>query len=139
MFASERPVFGTSFELWREDGILCLALAPGAMLRVQEMKELLRLVATLDASASAPVLIDCAEQVQVDLEARHLMRRSCVQAPRPVALLTTDLDMRLQGEVFRRMEKPSYPFRIFGRREDAWRWLRERQQLKHINALVDRV
>lgn len=133
MVPVERSVFGSSFELWREDGVLHLVLAKGACLDTQGMKELLRLAAVLDPRANASVLVECGERVIVPEDARMLMQRSCTGAQRAVAFVTTDLEMRLQGELFKRLQRPSFPFRVFGWREDAWRWVRERKQLRDLN------
>jgi len=132
MVPVERSAFGSSFELWREDGVLHLVLAKGACLDAQGMKELLRLAAVLDPEAHAPVLVECGEQVIVPEDARMLMQRSCTGAQRSVAFVTTDLEMRLQGELFKRLQRPRFPFRVFGWREDAWRWVRERKQLRDL-------
>ncbi|MEX1131935.1 MAG: hypothetical protein WEC15_01815 [Flavobacteriales bacterium] len=128
----ERSAFGSSFELWREDGVLHLVLAKGACLDTQGMKELLRLAAVLDPEAHASVLVECGEQVIVPDDARMLMQRSCTGAQRAVAFVTTDLEMRLQGELFKRLQRPRFPFKVFGWREDAWRWVRERKQLRDL-------
>lgn len=128
MFTAALPVPGSSFELWRDEGVLHLTLAKGARLSSREMKELLRLVAALDPGGSTPVLVACGEQVVVDEGARLLLRKSCDAPVRSVALFTTDLEMRLQGELFKRLQRPVFPFRVFGWREDAWRWVCERRQ-----------
>lgn len=132
MIPVERSVFGSSFELWREGGVLNLVLAKGACLDMHGMKELLRLAAVLDPQAHALVLVECSEQVVVPEEARMLMQRSCKDSQRAVAFVTSDLEMRLQGELFKRLQRPSFPFRVFGWREDAWRWIRERKQLRDL-------
>ncbi len=133
MIPVERSAFGSSFELWRQDGVLHLVLAKGACLDTKGMKELLRLAAVLDPKADASILVECAEQVIIPLDARMLMQRSCTGAQRSVAFVTADLEMRLQGELFKRLQRPVFPFRVFGWREDAWRWLRERKQLRDLN------
>jgi len=135
MLSWERPAFGTSFELWREDGILHLVFRAGARITTQEMKELLRLSAALDPADQAPVLVECQEQVVVEERATTLLRKACVSSQRSVALLTQDLDVRLQGEVFKRLQRPSFPFRLFAWREDAHRWVRERKQLAELGQM----
>jgi len=64
-----------------------------------------------------------------------LLRKACVSSQRSVALLTQDLDVRLQGEVFKRLQRPSFPFRLFAWREDAHRWVRERKQLAEMGQM----
>jgi hypothetical protein len=92
------------------------------------MKELIRLIAALDPSGTAPVLLECREQVVVTENARALLRRVCGAQGHAVAFLTTDLNCRLQGEMFKTVQRPAFPFRVFGWREDAVRWVRERLQ-----------
>jgi hypothetical protein len=132
MLTWEKPAFQSPFELWKEDGILHLVLAVGANMRVRDMKELIRLVAALDTTRSAPVLLVYPERVVVEEPARELLRRVCSAQGHPVALFTTDLQGRLQGELFRRVHKPAFPFRVFGWREEAYRWARERRQLADL-------
>jgi hypothetical protein len=78
------------------------------------------------------VLLVYPERVVVEEPARELLRRVCSAQGHPVALFTTDLQGRLQGELFRRVHKPRFPFRVFGWREEAYRWARERRQLADL-------
>lgn len=135
MLRWERPAFGSSFELWREDGVLHLVFTAGARITTHEMKELLRLSAAMDPADQAPVLVECREQVVVEERATALLRRACSTSKRSVALLAQDLDVRLQGEVFKRLQRPSFHFRLFAWREDAYRWVRERKQLSELAQL----
>jgi hypothetical protein len=125
----EAPVFGPPFELWRDDGTLHLALADGARLRTADMKELIRLIAAMDRGGRTPVMIDHAPGVVVDDDARRLLARACRVQGHPVAVYTIDPHCRRQLELFRELHRPRFPFRLFDRREDAWRWVRERRQL----------
>lgn len=129
MLQWEAPVFGPPFELWRDDGTLHLVLADGARLRTTDMKELIRLIAAMDRAGRTPVMIDHAPGVFVDDDARHLLTRVCRAQGHPVAVYTTDPQCRRQLELFRELHRPRFPFRLFERREDAWRWVRERRQL----------
>lgn len=129
MKAWEQPAFGQPFELWREDGILHLVLAKGAQVRVHDMKEFIRLVAALDRTGKAPVLMEYAEQVVVEERARALLRRVCGAHGHPVALLAEHATGRAQAELFKHLERPAFPFRVFVLRASAHRWARERCQL----------
>jgi len=129
MLSWERPAFDSPFEIWREDGVVYLVLAEGARVRLRDMKELLRLVAVMDPGGTAPVLMECRDRATVEDSARELLRRFCRTDGNPVALFTHDLDCRLQGEVFKRVQRPRFQFRVFGWRDEACRWVRERQQL----------
>ncbi|MEZ4807462.1 MAG: hypothetical protein R2815_08290 [Flavobacteriales bacterium] len=129
MLAWEKPAFGSPFELWREDGLLHLVLAKGARLTSRDMKELIRLIAAMDPDGKAPVLMEFPEMAQVDEPARELLRRACGANGHPIAFFTHDLECRLQGELFKRVQRPRFPFRVFGWRNDAVRWARERRQL----------
>ncbi len=122
-----RPVFEHPFELWREDGVLRLVLARGAQVDLQHMKEFIRLVAALDTTGSTPVLMEYPAQVLVADNARALLRRVCGAQGHPVALLVADDGGRAQAELFKYVERPSFPFRIFDQREEAERWARERR------------
>lgn len=128
----ERPVFDNPFELWKEDGILHLVLAKGAQFGISNMKEVLRLIRALDQTGKAPVMLEYGAQVVVAEDARKLLRRVCGAQGHPVALYTTDLECRLQGELFKQVHRPAFPFRVFGFREEAFRWARERVQLSEI-------
>lgn len=127
MLTWEKPVFNSGFELWREDGLLRLVLTQEARLGMADIKELLRLVAALDPAGRCPILAECAGQVIVTQEARALICRAG-RSHHAVALLTADLECRLQGEIFKRLQRPAFPFRVFGFREEALRWVRERAQ-----------
>jgi hypothetical protein len=128
----ERPAFDQPFELCREDGVLHLVLAKGAQVRVHDMKEFIRLVAALDRSGMAPVVMEYAEQVNVEDSARVLLSRVCGAQGHPVALFAADANGRAQAEVFKHMERPTFPFRVFALREAALRWARERRQLAEL-------
>jgi len=132
MLSWEKPAFSSPFELWKEDGILHLVLAKGAVMTTRDMKEVIRLIAALDRSGKAPVMLEYPEGVSVDPPARALLRRVCGSQGHPVAFLTTDLNSRLQGDMFRTVERPAFPFRVFCWREEAYRWVRERRQLTEL-------
>ncbi len=129
MLARERPVFDCPFELWREDGVLHLVLRNGSELDIRNLKELMRLIAAMDPDGRAPVLMECRDEVHVEEDARVLLCRACGKQGHPVALFTTDLQCRLQGELFKQVQRPAFPFRVFGWRDEALRWVRERRQL----------
>ncbi|MBP7156059.1 MAG: hypothetical protein KBA60_08630 [Flavobacteriales bacterium] len=126
---NDRPVFDQPFELWREDGVLHLVLGMGAQVRISDMKEFIRLVAALDRSGNSPVLIEHARGANVAEDARMLLRRVCGAQGHPVGLLAMDPEGRAQAEIFKILERPAFPFRVFARRDEAWRWVRERRQL----------
>ena len=125
----EKPAFDQPFELWREEGILHLVLAKGARVDVHHMKEFIRLVAALDRSGKSPVVMEYAEQVVVADGARALLRRVCGAQGHPVALFAAHANGRAQAELFKHVERPAFPFRVFALREAAFRWARERRQL----------
>lgn len=124
-----RPIFGQPFELWRENGVLFLVLGVGAQVRINDMKEFIRLVAALDRTGFAPVLIEHAKGANVADDARMLLRRSCGAQGHPVGLLAMDTEGRAQAEIFKVIERPAFPFRVFVQRQEAIRWVRERRQL----------
>ena len=126
---NDRPVFDQPFELWREDGVLHLVLGIGAQVRISDMKEFIRLVAALDRSGSSPVLIEHARGANVAEDARMILRRVCGAQGHPVGLLAIDPECRAQAEIFKVLERPAFPFRVFARRDEALRWVRERRQL----------
>lgn len=129
MIEWERPAFGQPFELWREEGILHLVLAKGAQVRIHDMKEFIRLTAALDRTGRAPVLMEFPEQVVVEERARALLRRVCGAQGHAVALLAEEANARGQAELFKHVERPAFPFRVFHERTAAYRWARERGQL----------
>jgi hypothetical protein len=129
-----RPVFEHPFELWREDGVLRLVLARGAQVDLQHMKEFIRLVAALDPSGSTPVLMEYPAHVLVADNARALLRRVCGAQGHPVALVVADEGGRAQAELFKYVERPSFPFRIFDHREEAEHWARGRRSTATVHA-----
>lgn len=120
-----RPAFEQPFELWREDGLLRLVLAPGAQVDLQHMKEFIRLVAALDRSGVAPVVMEFPAHVLVADDARAMLRRVCGAQGHPVALVVADPGGRAQAELFKHVERPAFPFRIFDSTEAAGRWAQE--------------
>jgi hypothetical protein len=128
----EKPAFSSPFELWKEEGVLFLVLASGATMQVRDMKEVIRLIAALDPSARAPVLLEYPEGVTVEPMARNLLRRVCGAQGHPVAFFTIDPHSRRQGELFKQVQRPAFPFRVFERREQAYNWARERLQRKEL-------
>lgn len=129
MLSWEKPAFDQPFELWRDEGVLHLVLAKGAHVQVKHMKEFIRLVAALDRSGRAPVVMEYPEHVVVDERARALLRRVCGAHGHPVALFASHFSSRAQAELFKHVERPAFPFRVFIVREAAFRWARERRQL----------
>jgi hypothetical protein len=132
MIPWEKPAFDSPYELWREEGLVFLVLAGHVELGLREMKEMIRQIAAIDADGTAPIIMECRHGAHVGEDARNLVCRACGQKGHPVALLTTDLDIRLQGEVFKQVQQPHFPFRVFSTRNEATRWARERRQLKVI-------
>jgi hypothetical protein len=96
------------------------------------MKDVLRLIRAMDQTGNAPVMLEYGAQVSVSEDARKMLRRVCGAQGHPVALYTIDLECRLQGELFKQVHRPAFPFRVFGFREEAFRWVRERVQLSEI-------
>ncbi len=121
------PAFEQPFELWREDGLLRFALAPGAQVDRGHMKEFIRLVGAMDPSGICPVVMEFPAHVVVADDARALLRRVCGAQGHPVALVVTHSGSRAQGEVFKHVERPAFPFRIFGDRTSAMVWALERK------------
>lgn len=136
MIQWDRPAFDSPYELWRENGLVFLVVADDAALGLREMKEVIRQIAAIDAEGNAPVLMECRQRAQIGEDARNFLCRACGQQGHPVALLTSDLDMRLQGELFKQVHKPNFPFRVFGWREEATRWVTERRQLGVLEGRV---
>jgi len=132
MLEHERTTFEPPFELWREDGVLHLVMAKGARVQVRDMKEFIRLVAALDRTGRSPVLMEYAQHVVVEDGARALLSRVCGAQGHPVALFAMDHSSRSQAELFKHVERPAFPFRVFGHRQDAFRWARERRQLAEL-------
>lgn len=112
--------------------MLHLVLAKGAQVSGPQMKEIIRLIAAMDATGNVPVMLEYNAKVVVSEDARRLLKRVCGAQGHPVALYTADLECRLQGEVFKRVHRPAFPFRVFGWRDEAFRWARERVQLHEI-------
>ena len=121
------PAFEQPFELWREDGLLRFALAPGAQVDRRHMKEFIRLVGALDPSGVCPVVMEFPAHVVVADDARALLRRVCGAQGHPVALVVSHSGSRAQAEVFKHVERPAFPFRIFGDRDSAMNWAMERK------------
>lgn len=113
MRAWVRPAFGSPFELWREDDVLHLVLAKEARMGSADVKELIRLVAAMDPAGRTPVLLEYPEGVEVADEARRLLRRACREQGHPIAFFSNDHQGRVQGELFKRMHAPAFPFKAF--------------------------
>lgn len=139
MFQWEPPVFEQPFELWREDGVLHLVLADGARMGTREMKEVLRLIGAMDRAGSAPVVIDHAPGVLVDDNARRLLARVCRAQGHPVVVHSADDRTRDELERFRAVYRPQFPFKVCAARQEAWRWARERQQLRQAGLHAEAV
>lgn len=136
MLQWEPPAFEQPFELWRDEGVLHLVLLEGAQLQPKVMKEMIRLMAAMDATGRVPVLIDHAPGVAVDDSARALLVRVCRAQGHPVAVYTANPQCRGQLEFFRQVHRPRFPFRVFDSRNEAWRWARERLQIEAVRNAV---
>ena len=118
-----RDVNALPFELWREDGVIRLVLTRGAHVDIPMMKELLRVLGAVDPSGRAPVLLEQEERAAFDERARELLRRSCQQPGRPVALMAYDVAGRVQGEMLARYYGTRFPLRAFAWKDEALRWI----------------
>lgn len=96
------------------------------------MKEIIRLIAALDRDGHVPVMVDHALGVVVEDDARRLLTRVCRAQGHPLAVYSADRECRNQLDLFRQVNKPAFPFRVFERREEAFRWVRERRQLSAL-------
>lgn len=129
MQSHQLPPFEQPFELWREEGLLRFVLAPGARVDVRHMKEFVRLVAALDRSGRAPVVMEFHAQAVVADDARALLRRVCGVQGHPVALVASDVPGHAQAELFKHLERPAFPFRVFDSLQAAELWAMERKLL----------
>lgn len=136
MHTWEPPAFEQPFELWRDDSVLHLALMRRARLTTGVMKEMIRLVAAMDASGRVPVLIDHAPEVVVEEPARALLVRVCRSQGHPVAVYSESAQCRAQLDVFRQVHKPRFPFREFSSRDEAWRWAQACAQISAVREAV---
>ncbi|MBK6371651.1 MAG: hypothetical protein IPF64_18050 [Flavobacteriales bacterium] len=62
---------------------------------------------------------------------------SCAGFAVPTDILwpyATDRTGLAQAELFKHVERPAFPFRVFTMREAAYRWARERRQLADVLA-----
>ena len=121
-------VTGRPFELWREADMLRLKFGDEARIGIHEIKEVLRLLDALDPGRCTPILFDQGALVHVIPEARDYVRRACRGPGRTVAFLAHDLADRIQGNFFSRFHKPRFGFKVFAFRNEAERWIRQRQQ-----------
>ena len=131
----QQPAFAQTFELWKEDGILHLTVAANARVDVGHMKEFIRLVAALDRSGKAPVVMGHSANVVVSPMARGLLRRVCGANGHPVALVVLDRTSQAQAELFLHVERPAFPFKVFHDPALALRWARSRSP---VTGQVDR-
>ncbi len=137
MLHHHRPVFEQPFELWRDAGILRFVLAAGAQVDLPHMKEFIRLVAALDRSGNAPVLMELPAHVQVADDARALLRRVCGSQGHPVAVLVADAGGRALAEMFKYVERPAFPFKVFEDRGSAERWVADRRVLSSVPSAAE--
>jgi hypothetical protein len=54
-----------------------------------------------------------------------------------VAVIAVDPTVRAQAEMFKHVERPAFPFRVFALRDQGHRWARERCQLKVLKDAPD--
>jgi len=131
MFEPDVPALRSSFELWREEGVIRLVMAPGTDMQVRDMKELLRLVRALDPASKAPLLLEC-DGCLVRPEALALLRRVRQAYALPVALCTRDPLVRYRAAQLGDAHGSSFQFKLFEDRSQALVWARERVQLVEI-------
>ncbi|MFN3875229.1 MAG: hypothetical protein ACK4L7_04875 [Flavobacteriales bacterium] len=129
MFRWEPPSLSRPFELWRDGCVVHVAIAEGARLGSNEMKEIIRLVAALDRSGGEPVLVGYAPGAAADEAAQRLLMRVCGKQGRPVAVHCSDGPAREALERLRLLCRPRFAFKVFETRPEAWKWARQRQQL----------
>lgn len=131
MFGPGVSAFRSSFELWREEGVVRLVMAAGTFIHVRDIKELLRLAGALDPAAKAPLLLEC-DGCTVHPEALALLcrvRKACIP---PVALCTRDALIRHQAAHMGGAHGSSSLFKLFEDPSKAFVWARERVQLVEI-------
>lgn len=131
MFEPGVSAFRSSFELWREDGVIRSVMAPGTDVQVRDMKEVLRLVGALDPTARAPLLLEF-DRCTVRPEALALLCRVRRTHAQSVALCTRDALLRYQAAHLRDIRGTSFQLRVFDDLPKACAWVRERVQLAGI-------
>jgi hypothetical protein len=131
MFEPGVSAFRSSFELWREEGVILLVMARGTFMQVRDMKEVLRLIGALDPASKAPLLLEC-DGCIVHPEALDLLCRVRQAYALPVALCTRDARVRYQAAHMRCARGSSFRFKLFEDRSKALVWVRERVQLVEI-------
>ncbi|MBS1582328.1 MAG: hypothetical protein JST66_09035 [Bacteroidetes bacterium] len=110
------------FVIWEEAGVLHLVLGNAEPIGPWTMKDILRHMRAMDPIGGQPVLVEQQALVRMSPEARAFLTRVCQSDARPVAFVADDLPDRIQGEFFVRFHKPTFPFRVFAFREEAYRW-----------------
>jgi len=90
-----------------------------------EIKEILRLVRALDPVREHPILVHAETNANVSNDARLLLMRSCKgDLKRTVGFVANTLSERISGDMFALLHRPSFPFKVFSSRTEAFSWLK---------------
>ncbi len=111
------------YELWREDGILHLILNRTARIGMHEIKEILRIIKALDPVNMHPVMVLSDASANISNDARRLLQRSCRgDLKRSVAYVAGSFSDRISGDLFALVSRPTFPFKLVGTSNDAFKW-----------------
>ncbi|MCB0795562.1 MAG: hypothetical protein KDB88_12570 [Flavobacteriales bacterium] len=122
------------YEIWREEGILQVVFGTTARIRVQEMKEILRLVSALDPVVKAPVLARIGPGALISDMAKLLLARVSAPAGRSVAVLVSDHAELVQARFFHRFHRPGFQLLVTTDHSEAWLWASKRRSVTTIPA-----
>lgn len=113
----------------RDDGILEYRYAPGAVVDLAFARAIVRSAAELLGSAApVPSLVEPGNVKEFTREARTFFAESSENhaVASKVALMVESPATRIIGNVFLKVSKPRIPTKLFGNRDAARAWLRER-------------
>lgn len=113
-------------EIWfGDDGISRTEYYPGTEIGIAEAKEIGAAITKVCGGRPRPLFTDSRGITKMTRHAReHLVSKEISQWSIAVATYSTPLVIAL-GKIYTMLNKPSYPIKYFGSKEDAMKWLRQ--------------
>jgi hypothetical protein len=103
--------------------ILCLAWAPGAVVRESDAKALMQRATALSAGRTLPLLVEMTGMTWIDGRAQEAFA-SCWPLTRAAIVGASPVDEAIVGFYIAR-HRPHHPTRFFTSRDEAMAWLVE--------------
>lgn len=126
---NNKHIFQTDvFTTWLEDGIFYSEVKDHSEIQLVHAQENTKIIEELSGNLidKCPILVDLHKIKSISKEARdHFAMRNRAPGVSAIAIVTRSPVGKIIGNFFLGLNKPSVPTRLFNKKEEALKWLRQ--------------